>query len=288
MKQKKSGGVMTAVVIIAFLAGLSLLLYPTLSSYWNTMRQAQSISAYDEEVGRLRREEYDRLRRAAEEYNRALLDRPSRFALTEELAQQYPEMLLTGGSDVMAYLEIPVLDLTLPIRHGVEKDTLQRSVGHLEWSSLPVGGESTHCVLSGHRGLPSSELLTNIDRLEEGDLFYLHVLGETLKYRVDRFAVVEPDDFSLLGIEEGEDYVTLLTCTPYGINSHRLLVRGVRVQEGTEGSAGTAAVNNELRLLDTRFVLALILAPALALAFILLLCGRNTKKREERGEDEKP
>lgn len=126
----------------------------------------------------------------------------------------------------MAYLEVPSIGVTLPICHGTETSTLQKAVGHLEWSSLPVGGSSTHCVLSGHRGLPSSELLTNLDHLEYGDAFYLHVLGDTLEYRVDRVTIVEPGDFQLLGIEEGKDYVTLITCTPYGINSHRLAGTG--------------------------------------------------------------
>ena len=234
------------------LLGLALRLYPPLSSWWNAARQAQSILDYSDSVARLKAEEQQRLRGAAEEFNRALLDRVSPYALPEELAGEYPHMLLTGDSDVMCYLEIPALDLTLPVCHGVDSGTLQKSVGHLEWSSLPVGGEGTHCVLSGHRGLPSSELLTNIDRLERGDLFRLHVLGETLTYRVDQVAVVEPGDFSLLGIEEGEDLVTLLTCTPYGINSHRLLVRGTRADGGAASAGGGVELPNELRLYDGR------------------------------------
>ena len=197
MKKSKKDRLFTAGLILMLLAGLSLLLYPSVSSYLNSVRQAQSILTYDNEVAALRQEDYQRLRQQA---------------------------LLAGGSDVMAYLEVPSIGVTLPICHGTETSTLQKAVGHLEWSSLPVGGSSTHCVLSGHRGLPSSELLTNLDHLEYGDAFYLHVLGDTLEYRVDRVTIVEPGDFQLLGIEEGKDYVTLITCTPYGINSHRLLV----------------------------------------------------------------
>lgn len=263
------------------LLGLALLLYPPLSSWWNAARQAQSILDYSDSVARLKAEEQQRLRGAAEEFNRALLDRVSPYALPEELAGEYPHMLLTGDSDVMCYLEIPALDLTLPVCHGVDSGTLQKSVGHLEWSSLPVGGEGTHCVLSGHRGLPSSELLTNIDRLERGDLFRLHVLGETLTYRVDQVAVVEPGDFSLLGIEEGEDLVTLLTCTPYGINSHRLLVRGTRADGGAASAGGGVELPNELRLYDGRRT-ALAAAGALA-AVVLPLTAVFTRRRGKGG-----
>ena len=263
------------------LLGLALLLYPPLSSWWNAARQAKSIIDYSDSVARLKAEEQQRLRAAAEEFNRALLDRVSPYALPEELAGEYPHMLLTGDSDVMCYLEIPALDLTLPVRHGVDSGTLQKSVGHLEWSSLPVGGEGTHCVLSGHRGLPSSELLTNIDRLERGDLFRLHVLGETLTYRVDQVAVVEPGDFSLLGIEEGEDLVTLLTCTPYGINSHRLLVRGTRADGGAASAGGGVELPNELRLYDGRLT-ALAAAGALA-AVVLPLTAVFTRRRGKGG-----
>ena len=263
------------------LLGLALLLYPPLSSWWNAARQAQSILDYSDSVARLKAEEQQRLRGAAEEFNRALLDRVSPYALPEELAGEYPHMLLTGDSDVMCYLEIPALDLTLPVCHGVDSGTLQKSVGHLEWSSLPVGGEGTHCVLSGHRGLPSSELLTNIDRLERGDLFRLHVLGKTLTYRVDQVAVVEPGDFSLLGIEEGEDLVTLLTCTPYGINSHRLLVRGTRADGGAASAGGGVELPNELRLYDGRLT-ALAAAGALA-AVVLPLTAVFTRRRGKGG-----
>ena len=263
------------------LLGLALLLYPPLSSWWNAARQAQSILDYSDSVARLKAEEQQRLRGAAEEFNRTLLDRVSPYALPEELAGEYPHMLLTGDGDVMCYLEIPALDLTLPVCHGVDSGTLQKSVGHLEWSSLPVGGEGTHCVLSGHRGLPSSELLTNIDRLERGDLFRLHVLGETLTYRVDQVAVVEPGDFSLLGIEEGEDLVTLLTCTPYGINSHRLLVRGTRADGGAASAGGGVELPNELRLYDG-WRTALAAAGALA-AVVLPLTAVFTRRRGKGG-----
>ena len=285
MKRQTCGRASGVLIFLLFLAGLSLLLYPAVSNAWNTARQTRAVRAYDTEVARLREEDARRLRQEAEDFNRALLDRPSPYALTEDQAARYPSTLLTEGSDVMAYLEIPAIGATLPVYHGTENDTLQKFVGHLEWSSLPIGGESTHCVLSGHRGLPSSELLTNIDHLEPGDLFYIHVLGQRLAYQVDQISVVEPDDFSLLGIEEGKDYVTLLTCTPYGINTHRLLVRGVRVQDGGTVT-GTVNSPNELQAISAGYLFsgALLLCAILILIF-LLLQGRKAPpgRRETHG-----
>lgn len=277
MKKQTSGRISSAVILLLFLAGLSLLLYPAVSNYWNTARQTRAILSYDDSVSRLREEEARQLWAEAEDFNRSLLDRPSAYALTEDQAARYPSALLAEGSDVMAYLEIPSIGITLPICHGTENDTLQKSVGHLEWSSLPTGGPDTHCVLSGHRGLPSSELLTNIDHLETGDLFYIHVLGRRLTYQVDQISVVEPDDFSQLGIQPGEDYVTLLTCTPYGINTHRLLVRGVRVEEGGSAAPGRVDPPNELQAVPTGYLLAAaLLACGLLILIYLLLCGRKT------------
>lgn len=280
---KSRRGLTAAAIAGVFLLGLALLLYPSLSRYWNTVRQAKSILGYSDSVSKLQAEEQARLREAAQAFNRALTERPSPYVLPEELEADYAAALLIGGSDVMCYLEIPILDITLPVRHGTESETLQHSVGHLAWSSLPIGGESTHCVLSGHRGLPSSELLTNIDRLERGDVFRIHVLGETLTYRVDRIAVVEPGDFSLLGVEPGEDYVTLLTCTPYGINSHRLLVRGARVQDGAalSGEGGGPELPNELEVYDGRLT-ALVAAAALALV-VLPLTALLARRRGRGG-----
>ena len=282
MKKKKSGILTTVIVVLIFLAGLSLLLYPTVSNYWNSLHQSQAITSYDDAVNKLREEENRRLWEEAEEYNRALLSRSDRFRLTDEQRLAYAGMLSAGGSDVMGYLEIPILGVTLPVRHGTENDVLQKAVGHLEWSSLPVGGESTHCVLSGHRGLPSSELLTNIDHMEKGDVFYLHVLGQKLEYQVDQIAVVEPDDFSLLGVTEGEDYVTLLTCTPYGISSHRLLVRGSRVSG--EGSEGPVNLPNEVRTVDLMYLVPAVLLALVVVIFVfLLVSGRKKKKRKGGG-----
>ena len=279
-KKQKKNSLLIAVIVLFLLAGLSLLLYPTVSNFWNTFRQAQSILSYSNEVSALEEAEHQRLWEEAEQFNRSLLDRPNPYGLTEAQESVYHETLLAAGSDVMAYLEIPTLDIKLPILHGIETETLERAVGHLPWSSLPIGGESTHCVLSGHRGLPSSELLTNIDQLSYDDTFYIHVLGRKLTYRVDSITVVEPSDVSQLGITPGKDYVTLLTCTPYGINSHRLLVRGVRVD--TDAAAAGDALNlaNETKPIDLDWLMPVLLGTLAVVLLLLLLSGRKEKKKK--------
>ena len=228
-KKKKSDKYTTLILILILLVGLSLLLYPSFSEQWNAMHQTQLIDGYTEQVQSMDSSRYDAIWSMAREYNGKLLSRNDPYGLPQALAVEYLQCLNVYDNGLMGYLEIPVIDCLLSIYHGVDEAVLQTNVGHIEWSSLPVGGESSHCVLSGHRGLPSAELLTNIDHLEIGDVFYLHVLDEKLTYVVDDIAVVLPDETERLQIVEGKDYVTLVTCTPYGINSHRLLVRGERV-----------------------------------------------------------
>ncbi len=240
------GKMTTILIIIMFLAGLTLFLYPIVSNYVNSIHQTTAIQTYSDEVSQLEQEENEKMWMEAEAWNHRLAGGTDLLNLQKE----YNDILNAGGNGIMAYLEIPAVGITLPIGHGVEAGVLDHSVGHLDWSSMPVGGKSTHCVLSGHRGLPSAELLTNIDHLEVKDIFLIHVLGETLKYRVDQITVVEPEDVSGLQIESGKDYVTLVTCTPYGINSHRLLVRGVRMGSGT---AEVIAVTNEAKLIHPMY-----------------------------------
>lgn len=266
---------LTIAIIIIFIAGLSLLLYPFVSNYWNSLHQSQAIVDYDRDVVSLDSETHQRLWAEAEEWNRTAAH--TGYTLDESGREEYYALLDPNDRDVLGYLEIPSLGITLPVAHGTEEGTLQTAVGHLEWSSLPIGGEGTHCVLSGHRGLPSSELLTNIDRMEIGDLFSLHVLDETLNYAVDNIAVVTPDDFSLLGITPGEDYVTLLTCTPYGINSHRLLVRGVRLDQSADSETRTPVVRNDVEAMDLRILIPVALV-ALALVVFLLLLWDSAKR----------
>lgn len=218
----------TLLLAAALLLGLSLLLYPSFSDWWNSFHQSRAIRSYAQTVEKLDENRFSLLWEEADAYNQTLLLRDNRFVLTDAEAEHYSRLLNTEGNGIMGYVEIPSIDVVLPIYHGSEESILQVAVGHLEWSSLPVGGESTHCVLSGHRGLPSARLFTDLDKLKEGDSFSLHVLGEELTYTVREIRVVEPHETESLMIAQGEDLCTLVTCTPYGINSHRLLVQGIR------------------------------------------------------------
>lgn len=275
MKRKLS----TLLLILVFFAGLSLLLYPSLSDYWNSFHASQAVATYSEEVRNLNADKYDRLIREAREYNAALPGRYKAFFLSESDRSTYNALLDVNGTGVMGYIEIPTIQISLPIYHGTEDEVLQIAVGHLDWSSLPVGGEGTHCVLSGHRGLPSAKLFTNLDKLVAGDKFVIRVLDEVMTYEVDQILIVEPNDLSALAIEKGKDLCTLVTCTPYGVNSHRLLVRGHRVENESEEIRVTS---------DAMEIDPLIVAPAvalpmlLALLFILLVSGK--KKKSDGGK----
>ncbi len=234
MKKKT---ITTIIILLFFLVGLSLLLYPFVANQWNNYRQSRLISSYDSAVSKMESEgsvDYEREWERAHAYNEALLPSilPDSFAVAEasdEPDEEYMACLNIAGDEMMGTVEIPKINIELPIYHTTSEEVLERAAGHLEGSSLPVGGESTHAVISAHRGLPSASLFTDLDQLEEGDHFLLHVLDDTLAYEVDKISVVEPEDTQELAVEEGEDLVTLLTCTPYGVNSHRLLVRGHRV-----------------------------------------------------------
>jgi len=268
MKRRKTGSALPLILI--FLAGLSLLLYPSVSNYWNSLHQSHAIAVYDQTLAKLDQEKNNQMRQQAREYNDSLLSRSDEFHLDEEFQTRYEALLDVTGTGIMGYVDIPCINCKLPIYHGTDESVLQVAVGHLEWTSLPVGGPSTHAVISGHRGLPSAELLTHIDRLETGDKFYLHVLGEELEYRVDDIAVVLPNDTSRLRVVAGEDYVTLVTCTPYGINSHRLLVRGTRVQNGAAATSGQLYLTNELRPVRLVYVIPLTLVGLGALTGLFL------------------
>lgn len=266
-------------LILVFFAGLSLLLYPSLSDYWNSFHASQAVATYSEEVRNLNTDKYDRLIGEAREYNAALPGRYKAFFLSESDRSTYNALLDVNGTGVMGYIEIPTIQISLPIYHGTEDEVLQIAVGHLDWSSLPVGGGGTHCVLSGHRGLPSAKLFTNLDKLVAGDKFVIRVLDEVMTYEVDQILIVEPNDLSALAIEKGKDLCTLVTCTPYGVNSHRLLVRGHRVENESEEIRVTS---------DAMEIDPLIVAPAvalpmlLALLFILLVSGK--KKKSDGGK----
>ena len=273
-------------LVLVFAAGLSLLLYPTIADAYNAYLQSRIILEYSEQVDEMEQAVYDAEMKEAKAYNARLLDREHPYKLTEELEEQYWKTL--DISNVMAYVEIPSINVTLPIAHGTEKDTLEDFVGHLKWSSLPVGGESTHSVISGHRGLPSSELFTNIDRLEIGDVFYIHVLGQTLEYWVDSINVVLPTEYNNLGIIEGRDYVTLMTCTPYGINSHRLLVRGVRIDRSLIPDGENVQIKNEIQAVDLMVLIPVVLVILSILVFVtMILQSGKRKSRKEKNNGEK-
>lgn len=219
----------TIIVVIALLVGVGLLAYPTVSDWWNSFHQSRAIAGYIEAVNDLSPEEYERIWTDAETYNKSLLGKIQTFELNEEERAEYDAQLNIEGNGIMGYLEVPAINVKLPIYHGLSEGVLQVAIGHIEGTSLPVGGEGTHCVVSGHRGLPSARLLTDLDRMSEGDVFMFHTLNETLTYEVDQIRIVEPTDTKDIQIVPGEDLATMVTCTPYGINSHRMLVRGHRV-----------------------------------------------------------
>ena len=272
-----------------FLAGLSLLLYPFAANEWNTYRQQRLITGYDDTVAQLEEEgsvDYEAEWEKARAYNAELVPSvlPDSFAVaaaSEEPDEEYMAALNLAGDGIMGKVEIPKIGITLPIYHTTEEEVLEKAAGHLEGSSLPSGGENTHAVISAHRGLPSAALFTDLDQLEAGDHFLIRVLDETLCYEVDQIETVEPDDTSALAVEEGEDLVTLLTCTPYGVNSHRLLVRGHRVPyEETvvaEEETPLAAVS-----IHTNYLLWVFVGLGVTALFILALYLLDRRARTAR------
>lgn len=266
----------TILLIIIFCIGFFLLLYPTASDYWNVLHQSRVISDYIGTVAEMNVDIYEQIWEKAEEYNRSLLQKTDSFHPDLQSHAMYEECLDVTGSGMMGYLEIPSIDVRLPIYHGTEEGVLQIAAGHMEGSSLPVGGENSHCVLSGHRGLPSAKLFTNLDQLVEGDTFILRVLNTVLTYEVDQILIVEPDDLSALELEEGQDYCTLVTCTPYGVNTHRLLVRGHRV-ENAETTENIRVKADALQVEPVR-VAPLIAVPMLMILLIWLLVKTRRKK----------
>lgn len=276
--KKKKNNLTTILLIVILLAGLSLLLYPSVSNYWNSFHQTKAITDYTETVSSMDKEEYDKLLSDALLYNQGLSSQNNLFVLSESQKNIYNSLLNVSGLGVMGYIEIPSIDVSLPIYHGTEESVLQIAVGHLDWSSLPVGGEGSHCVLSGHRGLPSAKLFTNLDKLYEGDTFIIRVLDEVLTYEVDQILVVEPADVNSLGIVPGEDYCTLVTCTPYGINSHRLLVRGRRVENAPE--TVTIHISADATQIEPLIVAPIVAIPILAVLILFVLLSKPKKKKE--------
>lgn len=280
-KRNKKNQWINIIIVVILLVGLSLLLYPTFSELWNSTRQSMAITEYAEQVSEMDEETCEKLWKSAQEYNERLRKQGG-YSFTEEEKKDYESQLDINGNGIMGYIDIPKIDCFLPIYHGTEESVLQVAVGHLEWSTLPVGGEGTHCVLSGHRGLPRAKLFTNLDKMEEGDCFILTVLNQKLAYEVDQIEVVLPEEVDDLSIIEGKDYVTLVTCTPYGINTHRLLIRGHRVPytevEKEETKDSVVVTKNLTRQF---FMMVALVLGGLAL-LLLLMQGVFRKKRKKK------
>ena len=253
----------TILLVLILLTGVSLLLYPTVSDYWNSFHQSQAIASYVEAVAEIDNTDYEKMWQEAVAYNEKLKDNSGRWTPTDGELEEYERLLNVSDTGIMGYIEIPKIKVSLPIYHGTDEAILQIAIGHIPGSSLPVGGKGTHCVVSGHRGLPSAKLFTDLDQLEEGDLFMMRILDETLTYEVDQVRIVEPEELSDLEIDEDKDLCTLVTCTPYGINSHRLLVRGHRVENLKEDTIRVTA--------DAQQIDPVMVAPAVAIPLILLL-----------------
>lgn len=271
----------TIPLILILLIGLSLLLYPPFSNYWNSQRQTKAIANYTNFVANMNEEDFSPIWESAYEYNESLVPRSNQYLLTEDQESRYNQELNVTGSGMIGFIEIPSIDVDLPIYHGTDETVLQVAVGHVEWSSLPTGGESTHCVFSGHRGLPSAKLFSDLDKLAVGDYFIINVLDQVLTYEVDQIRIVEPQETEDLLIQEGKDLCTLVTCTPYGVNTHRILVRGHRVANLEE--AQVVRVTADAMIVEKLVVVPFVLAPILLVMLIFLLAGTG-KKRNRRKE----
>lgn len=275
MQSRKS----TIILLIIFFIGLSVLLYPSISSYWNSKTQSEAIVDYEAMLSRIEAEDYTQYFDAADDYNRRLRALEKPFQEHKSLTDYY-DILNLSGTGMMGYLSVPKISQELPVYHGTSDAVLATAVGHFEGSSLPVGGESTHCVVSAHRGLPTAVLFTYLDRMEIGDTFHFTILDKVITYEVDQIRIVEPDDMSQIQIEDGKDYCTLLTCTPYGINTQRLLVRGHQVDATQKRNIYIA---NEAYRIDTLIVMPLV---ALPIIFVLLIYVMFAPvKKETLGED---
>jgi len=276
---KKNG--LTLILLFVLLVGVGLIAYPTFADWWNSFHQSRAVASYAESVASMNAEEYEKIIRKAEQYNKKLAESGILWTLDEDQKKEYEEQLNIGTSGIMGYIDIPKIDVMLPIYHGIDEAVLQVAIGHIPGTSLPVGGKGSHCVISGHRGLPSARLFTDIDKLVEGDTFTITVLNQTLTYEVDQIRTVLPTDLSDLQIEKGKDYMTLVTCTPYGINTHRLLVRGHR----TKNANGDAAVIADALQIEPVYIAPFVAAPILLLLIIgmCIMTGmRSRRKRENR------
>ena len=270
------------ILILIFLVGLSVMLYPTVSDYINQKNQSRAVASYSEEVENLSDVDYQAYFDAADDYNRRLAETPDAFYRPEEVSG-YTDTLDVSGTGIMGYITISKIGVELPVYHSTSDGVLQVAAGHLEGSSLPVGGAGTHAVISAHRGLPSAKLFTNLDELEVGDTFTITVLDRVLTYEVDQISIVLPTETDLLQPVEGKDYVTLMTCTPYGINTHRLLVRGKRI-ENAENQKHIRVTADALRI-EPIIVAPALAVPMLLVMLVVMLAVPHLRKRKNQREE---
>ncbi|MGN1457704.1 MAG: class C sortase [Acutalibacteraceae bacterium] len=264
----------TIVLIFLLIIGLSLVLYPSISNYINSLHQTQSIASYEDKVLGMNKDAYNEYKQQARDYNEKITAAQQHFVSGEPKNPDYKKLLNISGNDMMGYITIDKINVQLPVYHGTSESVLANGAGHLEGSSLPVGGKGTHCVLTGHRGMVSSKLFTDINKLDTGDTFTISVLDEMLTYEVDNIAIVEPDDDRLLKVVEGQDYVTLVTCTPYGVNTHRILVRGKRIE-----NTSSLRVTSDAVQIDTNITALFFALPAILLFVVIItIKGRIHKK----------
>lgn len=275
----------TILLVLILLVGAAIMLYPTFSDYWNSFRQSRAIADYSETVNNLNEGEYERIWQDAVAYNARMADKSIPYNMSEDEWADYESQLNIAGNGIMGYIDIPSISVSLPIYHGTSEYVLQTAAGHIESSSLPVGGPSTHCIISGHRGLPSAKLFTDLDQLAEGDYFQLKILNEVLTYEVDQIRIVLPSEMDTLGIIQGQDHCTLVTCTPYGINSHRLLIRGRRIANPQEA----AHITSDAIRIDPVLVAPAAAAPmVIALVLWLIINPGGKKKKKGKSKGKKP
>lgn len=275
--KRKQSRIITAVLVLALIAGICIVAYPSFSNYWNTFHQSRAVAGYAEAVAAMDPAEYEAIFEAAEEYNENLAENGFQWRMTEAQQAEYDRQLSVDDSGIMGYIDVPKMNIMLPIYHGTDEAVLQIAIGHLAGTSLPIGGANTHSSVSGHRGLPSARLFTDLDKMAEGDTWTVNVLDRTFTYQVDQIRIVDPVDLSNLQLEEGKDYCTLITCTPYGINTHRLLVRGHRIPNA-QGDANTVA---DALLIAPVYVAPFIAVPIVILVIILFILINIQRKRRK-------
>lgn len=266
---------LTVIMIAGLAVGTGLLLYPSVANYWNSLYQTKAIMDYNDAISSMTTQQYQEILDDAKAYNKRLGETGIQWVMTDEQKEEYNKMLKIDGSEVMGYISIPKIHVKIPVYHGTDETVLQSSIGHLEQTSLPVGGKSSHCSVSGHRGLPSARLFTDLDKIREGDTWTMNVLNETLTYEADQIRIVEPEDLTNLNITESKDFCTLITCTPYGVNTHRLLIRGHRIPNAD----GNANLTADAIQIEPMYIAPFLSIPILlALLAILLITTRKARK----------